>query len=389
MSVLYLHIGSHKTGTSAIQKYLFNHQDDLKSKNFSFFTELPNGQKSLTGNTSKWVVVSEEMFEKKLGGVLVNAQRLFPLMRSLSDRVIMSAEDFSWIFSKTELERIKNEALKSFDQVKVIAYIRRQDEQIISHFQQSSNNSAQISAIFYKGGARSLPKNLEKIDLYLGYERRIGNWLDVFGDENVDVRIFEKNRLIDQNVVADFCDVLGISFTGNKEIVNSSRGFYRTKLGHIINEVLSYPIGFFIKENAPLNRTMLPSRSEISEFYKRFEQSNERLAKRLGFQNAEELFSSDFSQYPIDPQDCWDEETTNIALRSVFKSVEDLYGSFNHLDFRDAALAFECEDLKRSYRFMLTAHRLKPDGRFILDKLAEYEMKIIGRELTAEERKSL
>ena len=43
---------------------------------------------------------------------------------------------------------------------------------------------------------------------------------------------------------------------------------------------------------------------------------------------------------------------------------------------RDAAIAIEKIDLKKSYYLMSMAHRKRKNGTFILEKLKEYERKL-------------
>ena len=93
-----------------------------------------------------------------------------------------------------------------FASIKIIAYLRRQDQFIQSYYIQ-----------YFKSGKVS-----EKLqdheylnnDFWLDYYGRIAEWAAVFGRENIIVRPFEKKQLYETNLFADFLkNAFGLELT--------------------------------------------------------------------------------------------------------------------------------------------------------------------------------
>ena len=69
---------------------------------------------------------------------------------------------------------------------------------------------------------------------YLDYNKRIRCLIKFFGKVNVNVRLFQKGPLINDEVVDDFCNFVSIKDT-SKYWVNESVGFERQKVEQLIN----------------------------------------------------------------------------------------------------------------------------------------------------------
>lgn len=224
------------------------------------------------------------------------------LMKRLSEQpgnVIMSAENFSWIFSQEEIDNLEKQSRLYFDEVKIIVYLRRQDRQIISHHQQASKSSESGSYCYYAGDSFAIPKCRPHFDEYLNYHDRIGKWAHAFGKENMIIRIFDPETLLNGDVVSDFFQQIGIDFDTNEASYrsNESLGFERTKVGHLVNQAL--PKSFLsrrIRHNADNSGKSLPGITEAKAFYARYAASNIKLNQELNITSEhEDIFGDDFS----------------------------------------------------------------------------------------------
>lgn len=318
---LYLHIGNHKTGTTSIQHALVDNRDFLGANNISFFSEHIKGKDLKTGNTSAWVFVDPKQVKNGVGSYVKEVNKLASKLSNLPhNTVIMSAESFSFIFEKQVIENLYQALKQYFDEIKIIVYLRRQDEQIISHHQQESKGHNGTGVLFFGTDCHAIPQDIEHHRYYMDYYMRISLWADIFGDDNIIVKDFDKNTLKDHDVVADFFSIFHLSIPQKKTyILNESNGFEKTKIGHLLNRYIqSRQLRHYLFSYLSNEGKMLPSKSQAQEYYKHFLESNKKLKKRFGIQ-----FNENFDKYPDTNQDIWNEDTANLAIANLLIAIND------------------------------------------------------------------
>lgn len=202
---VYLHIGWEKTGTSSIQSFLGANSKKLQELGIYFPMEHQiyehNHQKvqfSLGGNKEHYWLKDNQIYDKKQ-------------MISFIQNMIKDSPFNSFIFSHETFYSTNPELLrKTFKDcnVKVIAYIRRPDEWLISAFTQQVGFGSVIGSSLRDAVRIFLRKKIFQ-PCYYDY---LKGFIDVFGKENISIRIYEKQKLIDHDVVSDFLDVLDIEF---------------------------------------------------------------------------------------------------------------------------------------------------------------------------------
>jgi len=320
-NTLYLHIGNHKTGTTSIQKILANNSEFLAKHDISFFSENTRDKYVKHGNTNDWISIEPKQLQNGIGGFVKNVDELASKLVDLPhDTVIISAEAFSWIFEKQPIQILHDALSKHFEQIKIIVYLRRQDEQVISHHQQGSKGPDRPEASFYGNDPRAIPLNIAHHHYYMNYYERISLWADIFGDANLIVKIFDKNQLKDHDVVSDFFSILNLSKPEQTlEKLNESNGFERTKVGHLLNNHIEnkklhdHLISYLGNEGK-----MLPSKIQAQEYYKHYYESNKKLEKRFNVS-----FDETFDKYPDREQDIWDETNANEAISNLLIAIND------------------------------------------------------------------
>lgn len=380
MRKLYLHIGSHKTATTSIQKTLLANRKLLKKNNIGLFLKNRNGSLSTTGNLSSWIFAgaNNSLIKTPEGAKIFKPELLAQKLSKVEcENVIMSTENFSWIYNGETIKEFAEHLKAFFDEIIIIIYIRRQDQLIISHYNHASKDPSLPANAYYSGDYYSIPQAKENYDEYLDFNQRIALWENAFGIENIKIRIFEKDMLIEKDAVTDFFHLLGITKGFQSEIANVSNGIERTKIGHIINKALpNNEITQLIRKGANNSGKALPSKEEAKAFYLRYADSNKKLNARYKLSNKHaDIFNNDFSSYPDNRTDTWDEKSANDAIVNIFKSIHPLL-TIRVEDLRDAAIAMEKVNLDASYRLMLIAHKLRPSGTLIKEKVNEYRKKL-------------
>lgn len=195
---LIMHGGMHKTGTSAIQKFL---HEELDHPKFEYLT---------VGKVNSSLIVLE-CFHRRLAQLphypaekftnndLVrlgeNARKRFirRMRETTKENVVLSAESFA-LLDRDECADFLDVVSESFSTVKLVLYVRPVRERIESAFQQK------------------LKRRLVELDRRIkpNFKQRISEYDQIFGRENVTVRCFDRSAFAGGNVVNDFLETLGL-----------------------------------------------------------------------------------------------------------------------------------------------------------------------------------
>ncbi len=310
MATIYLHIGSPKTGTTAIQKFLTKNAKTLKKIGYSFpdfgiryphvgefrngyFISRMGGDCFLDEREQSW-----KMLEEELQNV---------------DNVILSDEAI-WMRQRRHVfwERIRKKVEELGAEVCVIVYLRRQDLLMESFWNQKTK---------YNGNTLTFDEFVETHDRLM--PMRYGKRLDIIQDKlkprRICVRVFEPSQLYHENVVSDFCREIGIkedsvSLEYDKKS-NPSLSLNSIELKRILNQVSGCEntedfyrniIGKFDarsrkqKNNLTTNKTTAFSFEERKLFLQRFEEDNMYVAKKYLEREDGRLFIE-----PLAPSEKW------------------------------------------------------------------------------------
>jgi hypothetical protein len=313
-----LHIGTEKTGTTSIQKFLFENRIKLGANGNLFPASagyISNQNLVVYGKQAPEadiapptldVTDAEELCAWKETFAQEHCSEVLAFQERHQDStLIYSAEHLqSRLTTVGEIKRIARLLRPMFDQIQVVVYLRRQDLYALSAHSTSVRGGNQESFSFETINAQGP---------YYNYRLLLENWSEVFGEEALQVRLFEKSRLIDNDVVSDFQSVSGIdklrldldrpnsvnealSFTAlsvlrkfNKLAESDSR-----LLGYSKSDVRSYLLDAVQGIQDSLGR-VLPARSSANKFYSCFKADNQWIAER--WLNGRG-FNENFESYP-------------------------------------------------------------------------------------------
>lgn len=191
MTTIYLHIGTHKTGTTAIQRALFECRADLDAQNvlvpLSCHAMGSSHQLawSLLPFNPPWYPVSslsrDELFARLGDEITVSSPA----------KVILSSEDFSLVDAA---EGDACESLKALQtalsqwEVKVVVYLRPQSDFLTAFYNQVHKDN---DPRFKDKTVSGLMASLHGV---LNYDLLLQRWSSVFGAENLIVKPFNKFR---------------------------------------------------------------------------------------------------------------------------------------------------------------------------------------------------
>lgn len=197
MANIVIHIGRHKSGTSALQDMLFSSKELLEKEGWYYPA---TGMKNIAHHG-----LAHYFIEKQKGLLPADPGILRKLEEEISDKenVIISSEAFQNI---TKPEKIK----LSFEKhsVKIIVYIREQVEYLLSAYAQAIH-------------ARKVTDSIDLFEktFHADYEVFLKKWENIFGKENIIVRVYNRGSLIDGDIIHDFFDVTGLGFMKDSYVV--------------------------------------------------------------------------------------------------------------------------------------------------------------------------
>lgn len=314
-STCILHIGTEKTGSTAIQYYLGRNRRELERQGFLY----PTAENA--DHTSQWefVAVSQrEPWTQDVGRELAISNsaardtfrenlraKLDKEFQSASqtNTLIISSEHFqSRLYNQDEIEYLK-EYLKSWvDDFKIVVYFRRQDELALSLLSTRIKSSVQIDI-------SDVIRTLNASPRYYAYDDIYRRWANVFGTDAMIPRIYDTERWPNGDLIADFCQASSIPKLSHPparyNLSLNRKGFHFVQaLNNIYNGTNNEELR---SEHRQLVRLISEkhagkfypiSRSQAKQFYDKFQQTNEQL-RSLAFPELESpLFSTDFAAYP-------------------------------------------------------------------------------------------
>jgi len=193
---IYIHIGTHKTGTTYIQNYLCNNKYILNAADVLYpdVGVMQNAHHKLGGSLihglglNVWGGGGNKF--SRISDIPVWRQIKLITERCRKEKLIISTEEFEWL---TEPAVIKD-YLPEHD-FKIIVYLRKQDSYLSSLYQTLvSDYPIRLSKAFDNW----LHELSERNHIY-NYNVLVNRWSGAFGKEAMKIKIFEKEIAIGLN----------------------------------------------------------------------------------------------------------------------------------------------------------------------------------------------
>jgi hypothetical protein len=299
---IYLHIGAPKTGTTTIQRYLVENCDVLKDEGYLIPSQsrkeninhiylanyaidedkMPRVRIICNTKTVEQVRTFRKKFRRQLRG---------EILRFNGRNIVFSNEHcFKFLTSIHEVTRLRELFEGLFSEIKIVLYIREQSELLCSHYSTAVKNN-------YTQPIKNIEEFSESLDY--NFNEKLRPWEEVFGIENITLRIFDRATLIDRDIISDFCHVTGMNEHKSRKInMNVSLNAKQCEFLRIINTHLpnlKNPNGF--KARRIINKMVTETRIEsppvsdliTHEYQEVFENCNREIVRRY-FKDGRELF---------------------------------------------------------------------------------------------------
>lgn len=238
---MYLHIGTHKTGTSSIQMALHTHREELlkagvlypqladayNHRELAVFLQSPGGE----DNLKNWFNgVANKVKNFSINKIIISAEALY--FFKISELIRKEGGKSHFIISREyyldRLRKLKSAIPDGFN-IKVIVYLRRQDSFIESAYYQIVKGSGIFTG--------SIHDAVEDLSVYMDYDFVLNLWAEVFGKENILVRAYEKQQLPNGSV-KDFLKITDLP-PGLVDNIITTTNNYNLRLSR---EILDYKL---------------------------------------------------------------------------------------------------------------------------------------------------
>lgn len=207
MKTLYFHVGPHKTGTTALQKFLLDNQAMLHKQNLLY----PKRYVQIFGHHS---------FRKNIADRAITQDDI-DFFASSDSHFLLSSEDFISL-SKEDFEYLK----QCFEdiQIKVIYTWRRASLKLFSIWQEVIKHGGTVDFFNYYHTHLARPSTSQM----LSPDLKLGMFAHVFGKQNVLVLDYEASQR-SGSLIPDFLSMMNIPWSDkfktdehNKEAKNKS-----------------------------------------------------------------------------------------------------------------------------------------------------------------------
>lgn len=309
MKTLYMHIGTPKTGTSALQHFFAGNRAVLEEKGICY-PDLGFRFEGIGKNRNAHFLSYKVYPEKKKRDYEAEKQIRAEGIQKLDeifethDRVLLSDEH---IWNEAEMTEETLPALRDHFaeigvQIRLIVYLRRQDQVIQSYWaQRVKETSAQTFAKYVQK---------KKYEYFrLDYATRLREFEDVLGRDNIVIRCYEKQQYdgVQQTIASDFLHLLGLEMTeeyknGEKAYNTSLEGAYlevkrllntlpqfKTKKNYVV-DLLKEQQAIDYENSAAVRKKMYFSPDAEKEFMQAYDEENTLVAREYLHRDDGRLF---------------------------------------------------------------------------------------------------
>ncbi|WP_165735328.1 glycosyl transferase family 90 [Pseudoalteromonas sp. C8] len=366
MRKLYIHIGFHKTGSTSIQHSLKDSLNDLQLADWDFLYTHPSG------NSSEVVKVESDFVNAKYS----IKNKFFEILKSTSkNNVVFSAEHLCFITNPDEINKICEFAKSLFDEVHIIAFLRRQDKLARSFKEQSAKTVTYKSnpgSILMGHSPEPLPEVTIKVLEYFDFSKKIKLWIDSFGSNYV--KVFDFDVVKKEGLCRFFSKVIGLPFELNEVKVNESLALNQNRYWHLfaqfgLNDKQLSDLKKIIKPNK--NKVLLHKEDALS-FLNVFDESNKKLSKQLAYKSNffdNEMGDYEDGEFKVKPLDI------DLLIRTLCKYQYGLNIDKVVDSIRDSAINSlnNGSNLTNAYDLLTAANKIRPQGVLIKNKKAYAE----------------
>lgn len=380
---LVLHIGTHKTGTTALQTAFYNSHDILQANGILY----PRTIRYAHFDLSSWLKKNED--ERLITSFLEDSIEICKLNQI--ENIVLSSEEFYYAIRSgglysivpggifyTSREDIYSQIKKTLTilkrsippdlRIRIVVYLRRQDllaESIYNQIIKNTSTNISFDEVTYQ------------LSLYLDYAWILSIWEEIFGKDSIVVRVYEREQIPDGTVIDFLSNVLGnqndeVNWMVANNAVNEnprlSRDVFEYK--RILNKINEFDME--IKKRIIINLRQISNQMELDDQYSYFSSFNERRGLLEYYRSSNERVASYYLNrtngilfYQSEPKEMDSKVYNGLSIDKAVEIGTRLYKlDLSRLSKRVDSLELALEELKEIIYFL---SRIP-----IIKKLVEY-----------------
>jgi len=322
-----LHVGTEKTGSTALQKFFgLNWAELLRRGVYVPRSVAPHAKYGVLNHIDLATAACEDLRPRddlQLAAGIRSAddlarhrytveQRLFDELNTqsqgASSLLISNEHIHSRLRSQSELYRLRTLLRSHCENIRVIVYLRAQCELAESVASTAVRNGQPILRLVPDFSAQGGFDPILGVDQgYFDYLALLNRLSSVFGVESLDVRLYEKAALIDEDIVRDFFGRLNIETNSmvhpgrpNKGLGKSAMVFLMSVNRHFLrlkaSEAARQKVLEYLDE-VESGGSIKPDKCSVNSFMQQFSDSNEQVRERW-FPERSQLFTIRLDSYP-------------------------------------------------------------------------------------------
>ena len=306
-----IHVGDMKAGSKSIQTFLLENRQLLQDAGVYVSEETRVGpyhsmlcsyafdDSRMENNPRReWGITDISQMEEHRHDVHEKIKNEVANLEPGTHSVVFSHEGLLSL-DGAEVARVMQLLRTYFSEIRIVAYIRRQDKHFVSMWGQRINS-----------GQSPGPNFFQMLRNSRSYVAMLANWEQAVGLENLAVRVLESKSFLNGNLYQDFCAAAGIPWNDQFEQSNASNvGLNPVAQTFLIalNQRLAAKgvptitprsgVIPFLQQYFTGNGTV-PSRAWALETVEFFAKENEEICRRY-FPDQTSLFDDNFDSYPI------------------------------------------------------------------------------------------
>ena len=353
MKTLYIHIGTPKTGTTSIQNFCGLNREKLKEQGVLYPIMNYHYERKSVNRNGYFLhgVIKENGTRNKEKEKQVFDSELQYIVDCFkeNDTILLSDESIWWATStrrKGLWKDLKKHSEQHNYQIKVIVYLRRQDQFMMSRYNQRLKTDFVASTQNFDEYFADMNGRFKCV---MDYRDRIDNIAKSISKENVIVKRFDRNYFYNGDLNQDFLNILGVkvddSFQQLKETANTGISVQSGEIKRVLNRLKPITMAENNKlleilnecENVlPESNTSLMSTDEVKNFMEQFVDSNESIVDEY-IGDGKPLFD-----YTYKETTAWDYNDKNYheevilffakAVGSVYKENQQLKKELNKIN---------------------------------------------------------
>lgn len=221
-----LHIGTPKTGTTALQVFLAANAESLRSHGFNYpaTARRGGGHHDLafmcSGGYPEWSAPNEHSFDT------LTRQLKQEIQASPLD-LILSSENFYWLCSAEIVAELIAALGIDPRNTTIVVYLRRQEDMVVSWYNQA------VKALGYAG---TLEQHIDQNAELWDYTTSLAKWESAFGLSNMHIRTYAAST----DICHDFLTFLSLPETGfrfNEQRFNPSLNRDLLEFQRLLNQL--------------------------------------------------------------------------------------------------------------------------------------------------------